>query len=193
VAPAVVEPATFTGDVVEEFGAERLQAAYAMAAEFLSKTTLTEDLLRTDPARSAADFEFATAYMTADMAAEVRSLVADALAEDEYGEKQQNLAGIFLWDLELEDGLAFRETGPMVVDHTIGQAQAASLGDGRLQLKLRQTATFRHVREGKFVILPFEKNVTVALIPDAAYPSGWAMNGHEGRWRTDSIVPDPSN
>jgi hypothetical protein len=193
VAPAVVEPATFTGPVVDEFGAELLQDAYAVAAEFLGKTTYDETLLRADPTRSVADFEFATAYMTADMATSFRSMVAGALAEDKagkYGEMAKQLASMFIWGIDEEEGQAWRETGPMVLDHRIGQAQAAANGDGRLRLEAQQTATLRYIEEGSPVLLPFEKDVTLFLIPDSAYPYGWAIDGHEAGWRTGELIPD---
>jgi len=192
IAPATVTPATFSGPAVDAFGAEALQVAYAEVGEYLSLTTFDETLMARDA--TPADFEFATEYMTATMAAAYRTIVQEALAEHgprSDADTELNTMSFFQIDGN-DEGVTVRPSGEIVTDHAISDAEASVASTGSLEMVVTETARWHVDIDGAPSTLPVTKTATFFLVPNdgtgGRHP--WLINGQQSAWQAGQITPD---
>jgi hypothetical protein len=184
VEPAVVAPAEFSGPAVDQFGPEAVQAAYATAAEFADELSFNESLLGPDPNRTVADFEFATRYMTPKMADSFRSQVQAMLKGDM---DQANELMAFSFNDTLGPDMAFPSSGPIIRDHTIGNARAEMGANGALKMSVDEHAQMRFSRNGSPVYMDVNKTTDYFLIRDG---DRWLIDGMNASWHSGAEIPE---
>lgn len=180
-------PATFSGEAVDRFGADNVQAAYTQVGDYLNQTSFNETLLSSNPKPTAADFEFATAYMTPSMAADYRSMVQQALSGDETA--SSDLHALSFYDVE-SDGVAL-QPGPVLTNHNISNPQTSVNANGSLRMVVTETGMWHLVQNGQRVRVPVTKTSTFALAKnDTGSGPAWLVDGVSSEWAATEVTPE---
>jgi hypothetical protein len=181
--PVTVEPAQFSGEPVQAFGRERVDAGYAAAADF-AEDGFAPALLAGAPQTS--EFEDLTSRMTPSAADDYRATVQRALARD--SEASSALMTAAFYDIR-GDGFALASDGSLVTNQTISAPSVAvdrTTGSDRLQVTLHQHGDLRGTLNGAPVRVPMDKDVTYWLAPTE---DGWLVDGWTGTWTVGKPVP----
>lgn len=187
VQPPTIAPATFTGEAVTVFGADRLQQAYQQMAAFAAAYTFDPKLVKT-PSKdlTPADFTGPTAQMDPTMTQQWNQSVPKALAGDDTANSNVEQMMFFSWSLS---GGSWRDSGPVLVNHTIGNATATvdrSTGSARLSLTYDQAGDVLVLEKGKPAQLHLTKKMTAYLVPaPAGARYSWLIDGFTGTWHTE--------
>jgi hypothetical protein len=189
-APAVA-PGNFSGEAVEVFGQDRVNAGYEETVDYATAITFDEDLLPVREGRTAADFEAATGRMTPSAAEGLRETIRRAVAGDE--EAQSSLEGVVFYDLG-GDGVTYHASGPIVVNRGITNPSVAvdrSTGSERLQVTFDESGDLRVLVTGSPSTVTMYKTTTYWLTP-APEGSGhtWLIDGIQSSWGSKGAVAD---
>jgi hypothetical protein len=182
--PAMVEPGAFTGEPVEVFGRDRVNAGYAAAAHF-AEDGFNPALLAGAP--RAGEFEPLTGRMTPSAADDYRGTVQRALAGDT--EAGSTLMTAATYDVRGE-GFTLATHGPLVTNHSISGPRVAvdrTTGADRLQVTLHHHGDLRGTLNGAPIHVPMDKDVTYWLVPTN---EGWLVDGWQGTWTISEPRPE---
>jgi hypothetical protein len=195
VEPGNVDPTVFSGPAVDTFGADKVQAAYDEMSQFAARNSFVPEHMDFSAVETPDDYEGPgiTDHMTAPMLEDYRGLVAGAFANDQAA--NDTLKSVTYTGLVGAYGLSFRESGPVIVDHTIGNASVAfdETNGGRLALTFTQHVNVRCARDGQPIHIGYEKTMTFYLEEASAGGAHtWLIGGLSVDWAGGQIVPDTS-
>lgn len=189
---AVIAEGNFSGEAVNLFGQDKVDAAYDEMTTYAQTITFDEDLLVKVEGRSAAEFDAPAAYMTPKAAADYRATVERALTGSD-STAESALEGVSFYNVS-GDGVAFASSGPLIVNHQINSASVAvdrSTGVERLQLTFSQHGDLRISQNNQASLVPLDKTTSFWLTPaPAGSGRAWLIDGIQNSWKASAPVAD---
>jgi len=177
--PCVPGAEPFTGPAADQFGAERVMAAYCMLAEQVERQERTS-LTRLVPAQQVKDVVALRRLLTPHAAAGWAGLARARAAGDPRATVRIN--GLTLHDVrEAPPGYVGADDGPYVFGTQVGAATAAVVPDGsalELTFTMRTGVVLeeRGDASGRHSLLPVTRGATYVLVPDG---DGWLIDDWE--------------